>query len=213
MWRYPAAFARDKPADLFVITDDFVSSGGVSGEKCIPFSRLKIGSVDMSGGQAVAGKLISRAVSARTGLPSQHPLTSPCPGASEQLKSLRGENEDQKTGIEIVRKVFSAPASQIATNAGEDGSVMVGKMHKRTITPTASARRPPTTATWSQRHHRPDQGGARRDSERGFGRGAVDHHRSDGRSLERDTRSLAQQRADPTGGVVNFDLEPRIHQL
>ena len=48
--------------------------------------------------------------------------------ASEQLKGLRTKNEDQKTGVEIVRKALSAPARQIAINAGEDGSVIVGKI-------------------------------------------------------------------------------------
>jgi chaperonin GroEL len=49
--------------------------------------------------------------------------------ASEVLKKLRGaQNDDQKTGIEIVRKALSAPARQIALNAGEDGSVIVGKI-------------------------------------------------------------------------------------
>ena len=38
------------------------------------------------------------------------------------------KNDDQKTGVEIVRKAFSAPARQIAINAGEDGSVVVGKI-------------------------------------------------------------------------------------
>jgi chaperonin GroEL (HSP60 family) len=36
--------------------------------------------------------------------------------------------QDQKTGGEIVRKALSAPARQIAINAGEDGSVIVGKI-------------------------------------------------------------------------------------
>jgi chaperonin GroEL len=49
--------------------------------------------------------------------------------ASEVLKKLRGaQNDDQKTGVEIVRKALSAPARQIALNAGEDGSVIVGKI-------------------------------------------------------------------------------------
>ncbi|MCG2644027.1 MULTISPECIES: TCP-1/cpn60 chaperonin family protein, partial [Bradyrhizobium] len=48
--------------------------------------------------------------------------------ASEQLKGLRTKNDDQKTGVEIVRKALSAPARQIAINAGEDGSVIVGKV-------------------------------------------------------------------------------------
>ena len=48
--------------------------------------------------------------------------------ASEVLKKLRTQNDDQKTGVEIVRKALSATARQIASNAGEDGSVIVGKI-------------------------------------------------------------------------------------
>jgi chaperonin GroEL len=48
--------------------------------------------------------------------------------ASEVLKTLRTHNDDQKTGVEIVRKALSWPARQIALNAGEDGSVVVGKI-------------------------------------------------------------------------------------
>ena len=48
--------------------------------------------------------------------------------ASEALKKLRTHNDDQKTGVEIVRKALSWPARQIAINAGEDGSIVVGKI-------------------------------------------------------------------------------------
>jgi chaperonin GroEL len=48
--------------------------------------------------------------------------------ASQNLKGLRTKNDDQKTGVEIVRKALSYPARQIAINAGEDGSVIVGKI-------------------------------------------------------------------------------------
>jgi chaperonin GroEL len=48
--------------------------------------------------------------------------------ASEVLKKLRTHNDDQKTGVEIVRKALSWPARQIAFNAGENGSVVVGKI-------------------------------------------------------------------------------------
>jgi chaperonin GroEL len=48
--------------------------------------------------------------------------------ASQHLKGLRTKNDDQKTGVEIVRKALSYPARQIAVNAGEDGSVIVGKI-------------------------------------------------------------------------------------
>src|SRR6059036_3257789 len=48
--------------------------------------------------------------------------------ASETLKKVRTHNDDQKTGVEIVRKALSWPARQIAINAGEDGSIVVGKI-------------------------------------------------------------------------------------
>jgi chaperonin GroEL len=48
--------------------------------------------------------------------------------ASEALKRVRTSNEDQKHGVDIVRKALSSPARQIAINAGDDGSVVVGKI-------------------------------------------------------------------------------------
>ena len=48
--------------------------------------------------------------------------------ASDVLKKVRTQNDDQKTGVEIVRKALSWPARQIAINAGEDGSIIVGKI-------------------------------------------------------------------------------------
>jgi len=48
--------------------------------------------------------------------------------AGEVLKRIRTQNDDQKTGVEIVRKAISTPARQIAMNAGEDGSIVVGKI-------------------------------------------------------------------------------------
>src|ERR1700681_1010184 len=44
------------------------------------------------------------------------------------LDTVKFGNPDQKTGVEIVRKALSWPARQIAINAGEDGSVIVGKI-------------------------------------------------------------------------------------
>ena len=44
------------------------------------------------------------------------------------LDGLHSENEDQRTGLRIVRKALEAPARQIASNAGEDGSIIVGKI-------------------------------------------------------------------------------------
>jgi chaperonin GroEL len=48
--------------------------------------------------------------------------------ASKVLETLKSDNEDQKVGINIVRKALQAPARQIFTNSGEDGSVIVGKI-------------------------------------------------------------------------------------
>ena len=48
--------------------------------------------------------------------------------AIEALEALKPDNEDQKVGIAIVRKALQAPARQIFTNSGEDGSVIVGKI-------------------------------------------------------------------------------------
>src|SRR5436189_164 len=48
--------------------------------------------------------------------------------AGEVLKKVRTQNDDQKTGVEIVRKALSWPARQIAIHAGEDGSIIVGKI-------------------------------------------------------------------------------------
>ncbi len=48
--------------------------------------------------------------------------------AGEALKRVRTQNDDQKVGVEIVRKAISVPARQIAMNAGEDGSIVVGKI-------------------------------------------------------------------------------------
>jgi chaperonin GroEL len=48
--------------------------------------------------------------------------------AIQSLDALKSGNQDQKTGVSIVRRALQAPARQIFTNAGEDGSVIVGKI-------------------------------------------------------------------------------------
>jgi chaperonin GroEL len=48
--------------------------------------------------------------------------------AGKALDKLKGENEDQRHGVEIVKKAITWPARQIAINAGEDGSIVVGKI-------------------------------------------------------------------------------------
>jgi chaperonin GroEL len=48
--------------------------------------------------------------------------------ALKALENVAYANEDQKAGINIVRRALQAPARQIAANAGEDGSVIAGKI-------------------------------------------------------------------------------------
>ncbi|MFC4172795.1 chaperonin GroEL [Microvirga sp. GCM10011540] len=48
--------------------------------------------------------------------------------ALKALDAVKPENDDQKTGVEIVRRAMQAPARQIAINAGADGSIVVGKV-------------------------------------------------------------------------------------
>ena len=48
--------------------------------------------------------------------------------ASLVLAHMVPENEDQKFGIEIIRKAIQTPLRQIAENAGEDGAVIAGKV-------------------------------------------------------------------------------------
>jgi chaperonin GroEL len=48
--------------------------------------------------------------------------------AIRALDKVRTSNDDQKVGIEIVRRALQAPVRQIAENAGYDGAVVAGKM-------------------------------------------------------------------------------------
>ena len=48
--------------------------------------------------------------------------------ALKSLKGLKAANDDQQSGIDIVRRALRAPARQIAENAGEDGAYIVGKL-------------------------------------------------------------------------------------
>ncbi|NOW45060.1 chaperonin GroEL [Novosphingobium sp. SG751A] len=48
--------------------------------------------------------------------------------ATKALEGLKGANEDQTRGIDIVRKAITAPIKQIAENAGVDGVLVAGKL-------------------------------------------------------------------------------------
>jgi len=48
--------------------------------------------------------------------------------ASKALEGLKGINDDQTRGIDIVRKALQAPLRQIAVNSGHDGGVVAGRL-------------------------------------------------------------------------------------
>ncbi|MCY3752713.1 MAG: chaperonin GroEL, partial [Alphaproteobacteria bacterium] len=52
--------------------------------------------------------------------------------AASALDGLSGENDDQRVGVDIVRKALQSPVRQIAENAGEDGAVVAGKLLETT---------------------------------------------------------------------------------
>jgi chaperonin GroEL len=48
--------------------------------------------------------------------------------ATKALEKVKGANQDQNVGIDIIRKALQAPIRQIAENAGVDGAVVAGKL-------------------------------------------------------------------------------------
>jgi chaperonin GroEL len=48
--------------------------------------------------------------------------------ATKALEKLKGANDDQKVGIDIVRRALQTPIRQIVENSGTDGSVVIGKL-------------------------------------------------------------------------------------
>ena len=50
--------------------------------------------------------------------------------AQEALHNLKGENEDEQTGIEIIRRAIEEPLRQIVFNAGKEGAVVVQKVRE-----------------------------------------------------------------------------------
>ena len=127
--------------------------------------------------------------------------------AIKALESLSAENEDQKVGINIVRKALQAPARQIFTNAGEDGSVIVGKILENNKysfgynAQTADLRR--------SRHRRRDrsgQGRALRPAGCGLGRRPADHHRGDDRRAAQEGHASADAGGGGMGGMGGMDF-------
>ena len=137
--------------------------------------------------------------------------------ATEALKRVKTANEDQKHGVDIVRKAIQAPARQIAHQCRRrrlghrrqdpgEGSVQLGLRR--------AGRR--VRQSRLQGRDRPDQGRAFGDPGRGVGRRSPDHHRSDGRrnSAEEGRRAVCPAAAAEWAAWAAADglLNPSLHQ-
>jgi hypothetical protein len=97
---------------------------------------------------------------------------------------------------------------QIVDNAGDDGAVIVGKLLETGLQLRLQLRRPASTATGQEGHHRPDQGRACSDPGRGFDRRPADHHRGDDRRAAQEGLGVynAIQEKDAASFLVSADL-------
>jgi chaperonin GroEL len=68
--------------------------------------------------------------------------------ATKALEGLKGANDDQTRGIDIIRKAIEAPLRQIATNAGHDGAVVRAICCAKMTKIRASTPRPTSMKTW-----------------------------------------------------------------
>ena len=101
--------------------------------------------------------------------------------ASVVLAKLNAENDDQRVGIEIVRKAVQMPLRQIAENAGEDGAVISGKILDKSDV-QLGLRCPDwrVQGHGKGRHHRSHQGRPVRASTRGVDRFVDGDNRGNG---------------------------------
>jgi hypothetical protein len=63
---------------------------------------------------------------------------------ASKVITVKGDNEDQDAGINIIRKALQAPIRQIAENAGVEGSIVVGKVMDERSSSSAAGRRSAT---------------------------------------------------------------------
>jgi TCP-1/cpn60 chaperonin family len=101
--------------------------------------------------------------------------------ATKALATLRPANDDQKVGIDIVRRALQAPVRQIVEHSGVDGSIVVGKLLESTETNRGLRRAVRRIRRHAERrNHRSDQGSPARAPGCDAGGRTADHHRSDG---------------------------------
>ena len=101
--------------------------------------------------------------------------------ATKVLDKVSTENDDQRVGIDIVRKALQTPVRQIAENSGVEGSIVVGKLlEKNDQNYGYNAQTHKYEDLVKSGRNRSGQGCANGAAGRGLGRGSSDHHRSDG---------------------------------
>ncbi|MET3890273.1 chaperonin GroEL [Bosea sp. OAE506] len=131
--------------------------------------------------------------------------------AAKALDGLKAGNDDQKTGIEIVRKAITAPARQIVENAGDDGAVVVGKLlESKDYAWGYDAQSGEYRDMVKARDHRPDQGRAHGDPGRSLGRRPADHHRGDGRGAAEEGRGACH--AGGRDGLLSYSRGRRVYR-
>ena len=96
--------------------------------------------------------------------------------ATAALEGLKGQNEDQTTGIQIVKRAIEEPLRQIVENAGGEGSVVVNKVKEGKDAFGYNARDDKYEDLLKAGYHRPDEGVARSAGERRVDRLDVPHH-------------------------------------
>ena len=103
------------------------------------------------------------------------------------LDGLTPENNDQKVGIDIVRRALQSPVRQVAENAGSEGSVVVGKLLDSSDPNYGFDAQSGRICRHGQgRHYRSDQGRAVSSAECRFGGRAAGDDRSDDRREARE---------------------------
>ena len=93
------------------------------------------------------------------------------------LEKLKGDNEDETTGIQIVKRAIEEPLRQIVANAGGEGSVVVANVKAGKDAYGYNARADKYEGYVQSRYHRPDQGSPRGAGECRFNCSDVPDHR------------------------------------
>ena len=97
------------------------------------------------------------------------------------LEKVVPANDDQRVGVEIVRRAIQDPGRQIAENAGVDGSIVVGKLLEGEGMTFGYDAQTDNSRPGQGRCHRSGQGGTYRASGCGVRCWPPDYHRSHGR--------------------------------